>query len=166
MTLNDTQAAEQPAPAIQLRQLVARSNRLLISRLPRSWIYVLAWPHEIWHYLAARALGLRAFIVPGATVFEPTGRLKTAVVLGAPAALGLVIAALMLGLHWAGPGLAAIHWVRLAQFLLWWWSGCLGDFIDLGLLARRSESEEQRLARSQRLLERYDRQSLGRYARA
>jgi hypothetical protein len=154
MRLPVLQPGRLPA-SLQVRGLVARSNRFMIARLPASWIYLFALPHELCHYLAARALGLRAAIVPGTTIFEPAARWKTALVLMAPASAGVVLPVLWHMALWLAGSAVAPDWGRLALLAAWWWSGCLGDFIDLWLLARRHETDAERLARMQRLLERY-----------
>lgn len=158
MVWRDSRVARpQPAPeAPQLRGWVARSNSFLVAQLPPGWVFALAWPHEIWHYLVARWLGLRARLVPAATLFEPAPRWKTALVLAAPATLGLTWPLLWLGAwQWLRGDLAAIHWGMLALLALAWWSGCAGDVMDLWLLVAGRESGEQRLARMQPVAERY-----------
>jgi hypothetical protein len=143
--------------AWQLRHLIIRSNQWLAARLPASWVYWFAFPHEFWHYLAARALGLRARIVPGVTLFEPAPRWQTALVLVAPAALGLVMPVTMHMLLQAAAGNAAlVDWPVLALSLLGWWAGCAGDLVDLCLLPRRDESREAHRLRTERILARLD----------
>ena len=71
-------AGRRSTSVLSFRHLIIRSNRFLASRVPESWIFWFAFPHEVWHFLAARALGLRARIVPGVTLFEPSARWRTA----------------------------------------------------------------------------------------
>src|SRR5262245_7765120 len=133
---------ECPTRTLQLRHLIVRSNELMLALVPGSWIYWFALPHEIWHYLAARGLGLRASLVPGATLFERTTRWKSMIVLMAPATLGLVwpLAWLPL-LQWLSRYPGTVNWLLLITSLLGWWSGCVGDFVDAWLLIARQESK-------------------------
>jgi hypothetical protein len=145
-----------PTRTLQLRHVVARSNHFMVASLPATWIFWFALPHEIWHYLAARALGLRARLVPGATLFERTARWKSVFVLMAPATVGLVWPLAWLPvLQWASHYPGSVNWTLLAVSLLGWWSGCVGDFIDSWLLVARQENQAQHQARMQRMLDRY-----------
>ncbi len=150
-------STERPTQSLQLRHALARSNHFLVAHLPSSWIYWYALPHEAWHYLVARALHLRAQIVPGVTLFEPTGRWKSICVLMAPATVGLIwpLAWVPL-LQWASHYPGSVNWTLLIVSVLGWWAGCLGDFMDAWLLAARRENKAQHQPRMQRMLERYN----------
>jgi hypothetical protein len=141
---------------LQLRHVIARSNHFMVAALPSSWIFWYAWPHEIWHFLAARALGLRASLVPGATLFERTSRWKSIAVLMAPATVGLVWPLAWLPvLQWASHYPGSVNWALLVVSVLGWWSGCVGDFIDSWLLVAHQENKTQHQARMQRMVDRY-----------
>ncbi len=148
--------ARRPAGTLQLRGVLARSNHFLIARLPAAWIFWFALPHEIWHYLVARLLGLRARLVPGATLFDPTTRWKSVAILMAPATVGLVWPLLWLPvLHWVSGRPGSIDWLLATVMVLGWWGGCLGDFIDSWLLVARQEDRAQHRARMQQMVGRY-----------
>jgi hypothetical protein len=141
---------------LQLRHVIARSNHFMAASVPATWIFWFALPHEIWHYLAARALGLRASLVPGATLFPRTARWKSVFVLMAPATVGLVWPLVWLPvLQWASRYPGSVNWTLLIVSVLAWWSGCLGDFIDSWLLVAHQENKAQHQARMQRMLDRY-----------
>jgi hypothetical protein len=128
----------------------------MLASVPATWVFWFALPHEIWHYLAARALGLRASLVPGATLFERTVRWKSVFVLMAPATVGLVWPLVWLPvLQWVSRYPGSMNWTLLIVCVLAWWSGCLGDFIDSWLLVARRENKAQHQARMQRMLDRY-----------
>lgn len=155
-TLLTTFPVRRPAGTVQFRGVLARSNHYLIAHLPQSWIFWFALPHEIWHYLAARLLGLRARLVPGATLFDPTTRWKSIAVLMAPATIGLVWPLMWLPIVQALSGRPPVtDWFLLAVMILGWWGGCLGDFIDAWLLLAKGESKAQHRARMQRMVGRY-----------
>jgi|SRR5579859_2543306 len=141
---------------LPFRHLLARSNHFLIAHLPTTWIYWFAWPHEVWHFLVAGALGLRPRLVPGATLYESTTRWKSILVLLAPATLGLVWPlAWMPLLQWASHYPGPMNWPLLVVSLLGWWGGCLGDFIDAWLLTTCGETQAQHRARMQGMIARY-----------
>jgi len=96
-----------------MRAALTRSNQIAIRALPGWLVMALTFHHEIWHYLAARSLGLPARIDPGVTVYRASADWQRVVVLLAPAAVGL----------------ALLPWPLWAA---WWWAGCLGDFMDVG----------------------------------
>jgi hypothetical protein len=141
---------------LQLRQVIARSNHFMLASVPATWIYWFALPHEIWHFLAARALGLHARLIPGATLFDRTARWKSVVVLMAPATVGLVwpLAWLPL-LQWVSHYPGAVNGTLLIVSVLGWCSGCAGDFIDSWLLVAHQENKAQHQARMQRMVGRY-----------
>jgi hypothetical protein len=99
-----------------VRAALTRSNRWLIATLPAWLVFALAWPHEVWHYAAARALGLRVEIGPAVCRYRARADWQRLVVLLAPAAVGIFIPGLW---RWA------------------WWAGCLGDFMDTARILRR-----------------------------
>jgi hypothetical protein len=142
-------------PSLHLRGLLARSNRALLTRLPARWIYWLAWPHEIWHYLAARLLGLPAQLVPGATLYRPSARWQRILVLLAPAVAGLVFPFGYECLRAALSG-QAVTAGGLLLMALAWWAGCAGDFIDVWLLATRRETAAEHRARMRSMVERFE----------
>jgi hypothetical protein len=147
---------ECPTRTLQLRHVIARSNHFMVASVPATWIFWFALPHEIWHYLAARALGLRTSLVPGATLFEPTSRWKSLLVLMAPATVGLIWPlACLPALQWASHYSGSVNWTLLIVVVVGWWSGCVGDFIDSRLLVARQENQAQHQARMQRMLDRY-----------
>lgn len=147
---------ECPTRTLQLRQVIARSNRFMLAAVPAGWIYWFALPHEVWHYLAARGLGLRARLAPGATLFERTAGWKSLVVLLAPATVGLVWPLAWLpGLQWLAHYPGSLNWMLWLVTVLAWWSGCAGDFVDSWLLVARQENKAQHAARMQHMLERY-----------
>lgn len=84
--------------------------------------YLSSWPHEILHYLAAKALGLHAHIEPGLTRYVAKRNWEVFVVLLAPAFVGLL-------------ALPFIGWQILdagsEYFRLLWWVICLMDFLWL-----------------------------------
>jgi hypothetical protein len=160
-------SSSQPGQAWQLRHVIIRSNQWLAERVPAAWIYWFALPHEIWHYVVARALGLRARIVPGVTLFEPAPRWQTALVLAAPATLGLALPVMLhMALQAAAGNPALVDWPLLALSMLGWLAGCAGDLVDLGLLPRRDESREAHRQRTERILARLDAAETGRWQTA
>jgi hypothetical protein len=145
-----------PARTAQLREVIARSNHFMIARMPASWIFWFAMPHEVWHYLAARALRLRTRLVPGMTLFEPTTRWKSIFILMAPATVGLLwplacLPLLQCASHFSG----SVNWALATVTVMGWWAGCAGDFIDSWLLLRREEKKSQHQARMRRMLDRF-----------
>ncbi len=128
----------------------------MVACVPPTWIFWFALPHEIWHYLTARGLGLRATLVPGATLFERTARWKSILVLMAPATVGLVWPLIWLPvLQWLSRYAGQVNWTLLIVSILAWWSGCAGDFVDTWLLVARQENKSQHAARMQGMLDRY-----------
>lgn len=103
-----------------MRSLLTRGNVALASLLPAWVVYVIAWPHEIFHYGMARLLGVPAKIVPGKVVFDKTDSRRKALILLAPLVGGLLI------LPFSG------------LWALWWWSGCIGDVMDLWIIVRKA----------------------------
>jgi hypothetical protein len=162
MRFTNQSASKPSSQAWQLRHLIIRSNQWLAARVPVAWIYWFAFPHEIWHYVVARALGLRARIVPGVTLFEPAPRWPTVLVLAAPATLGLFVPVMMhMALQAAAGNAALVDWPLLALSMLGWWAGCVGDFMDLRLLPGRDESREAHQLRTERILARLDAARIG-----
>jgi len=155
-----------PTKTLRLRQVIAGSNHFMVAAVPATWIFWFALPHEVWHYLAARGLGLRAKLVPGATLFERTARWKSIVVLMAPATFGLVwplawLPALQWLSHYPGP----VNWLLWVVTVLAWWSGCAGDLVDSWLLVAQQETRSQHTARMQRMLDRYEPEPAGQWQR-
>ena len=99
-----------------VRAAPSHSNQVVIRNLPAWLIVALTIHHELWHYLAARALALPARIEPGVTRYSAEYDWQRVIVLLAPAVVGL----------------ALIHWPLWAA---WWWAGCIGDFMDVARLA-------------------------------
>jgi hypothetical protein len=116
----------------------------------------------VWHFLAARALGLRARIVPGITLYEAAPRWQTALVLAAPATLGLIVPTVWhMALQAAAGNAALVDGPMLVLSLLGWWAGCAGDLVDLCLLPQRDESGAAHRQRTERILARLDAARLG-----
>ena len=154
--LQASSTLECPTRTLQLRQVIARSNQFMVASVPAGWIFWFALPHEIWHYLTARGLGLRASLVPGATLFERTARWKSILVLMAPATLGLAWPLVWLPvLQWLSHDPGPVNWTLVIASLLAWWSGCAGDFVDAWLHVAHQENRSQHAARMQRMLVRY-----------
>ena len=147
---------ERSSRPVQLRGVIARSNHYVVARIPAAWIFWFAMPHEVWHFLAARALGLRTRLVPGLTLFEPTTRWNSLIILMAPATVGLLwpLACLPF-LQWASHFSGSVNWPLVTVTLLGWWAGCAGDFIDAWLLLTREESKVHHQARMRRMLNRF-----------
>jgi hypothetical protein len=144
------------AGALELRSVLARSNTFLIAHTPRAWIFWFAWPHEIWHCLMARVLGVSARLVPGATLFNPTERWKSVAILMAPATVGLIWPLLWLPVLRGGVlARSPVDWLMALVVILGWWAGCAGDVIDTWLLITRGETTTHHRARMQSMVGRY-----------
>lgn len=102
-----------------MRQLITNGNQWLIKRLPVRLVFWLTWPHEVFHYLAARALGLPARFEVGRVIYWPKTNGQRLVVLLAPAVLGLLV----LWPSWQ------LTWL--------WLAGCTGDFLDAWKIVSR-----------------------------
>lgn len=94
-------------------------------------LYWAAWPHEMCHYLTARALGVEARVETSQTWLGERTPAQDLAITAAPVAVGLallvagVVAALRIG------GLAQSFAQAGAMLGAIWLLGCVGDFGDL-----------------------------------
>lgn len=95
-----------------------------------SMIGLLALPHELLHYIAARGLGVEAYIQGNVTWVHKTTRWKSAAISLAPIFPGV----LMLGFCiWKAsqPGANLVLWFLLGSAAVAWLLGCALDFRDV-----------------------------------
>lgn len=101
----------------------------------------LGWPHELLHFGAARALGVRARVENNRVVFAQSDNWRVAAILLAPAATGLV-ALLLCVAGWA----AFAHtlnehllWSCGVWFWAWWLAACASDLADVWRFLRSGQ---------------------------
>ena len=103
-----------------------------------TFLYWIGLPHEIFHYLAARLLGVKAWIGIGATDIERCTLWKEVVIALAPAVVSLLA---MFSCGWQAA--TAILLPVRAIWSLWllssilWFLACGKDFVGVWRLLRR-----------------------------
>jgi hypothetical protein len=90
------------------------------------------WLHEFMHYVAARALGVKAEIQGDRMVTEPASPWKNVVITLVPVIPGVVVFVLSL-IGWANTGWGMTHpdlaWSCGAWVGFWWVAACYYDFV-------------------------------------
>ena len=92
------------------------------------YLYVICWPHEVFHYLAARLFGLEARIEPGVTRFGCGPRWQLITVALAPAAVGVLPLAFCIWQWTQAEPRWVPFWSLLCLPFIGWYVACGDDF--------------------------------------
>lgn len=82
-------------------------------------IAIIATPHELCHYVAARLLGVTAELHNASVRSYPKNVTQSVIITSAPAVVGFVVMALLIPTRW---------WIEAISVNVAWQAGCYGDY--------------------------------------